>query len=370
MKIRIIVIVIITTIYGLGFTSCSDNNVVQEMNMNDHGGSSTSSVTIIPTLDWGASQSEVITKQNTRLSLTVSNDSLLRFTDITQEITLDYNFASGKLIGASLTQPRISSIGEVADLWLTGYNQLVQSETTLLSASKDNSTLAYGKILKGSEYDYASVAWTTINADEEENGEPDFSPSGQENGQSYVDLGVGIGWAVQNVGAASPEEVGGYYMWGETVTRTSSWWWYYSLYKGNLNENLNPDKFYTPYSNISGTNYDAAKVKMGGKWRMPTRAEFYTLINNCEMKVGDYNGISGFIVTGPSGKSIFLPVTGQKKKENIRSNDCCVYLWSSTSHGDSYAYVLEYMTKNIKSSGVTTLGRYFGLPIRGVVDLK
>lgn len=322
---------------------------------------------IVPTKDWGIDKLEVQSKQDKRLSLILSTDTLLRYTQETKGITIDYHFTKNKLIGSTLTQANISNINNI-DALLSGYKQLAKSETTLAYISSNNSTLAFGKVLKGNECNYASIAWTYIDPEEEADGGIDYSPSGTNNGYDYVDLGIGVGWAVQNVGASSPEKSGGFYMWGETTTRSSCWWWYYSLYKGSLNENRDDRNFYTPYSDISGTSYDAAKSKMGGNWRMPTRAELYSLVNNCEFTVGEYNGVSGFIVTGPSGKSIFLPAVGEKKKEDVRGTNV-VYLWSSTSYGSSSSYCLEYMTRNIKNSGVTFEDKFLGMPIRGVVDL-
>lgn len=368
-KIKIIMMSILAIVYGMCNTSCSENDFTSEGNNNPEEGTNLPTK-IVPILDWGIGQSEVKSRQNHELSLEMSTENLLRYTNKAQEVTIDYNFEDGKLIGTSLTQAKISNVDGIIKSWLKDYNELAKSETTLLYVSKNNSTLAYSKILQGSEYDYASIAWTYIDENDETNDGPDFSPSGTENGYDYVDLGIGIGWAVQNVDASSPEEPGGYYMWGETTTRSNCWWWYYSLYRGDTSSYLDEDKFYSPYSNISSTKYDAAKAKMGGNWRMPTRAEFYTLINNCEFKVGEYNGTSGFIVTGPSGKSIFLPVTGQKKKDEIRWSTNSIYLWSATTYGKSDAYYLEYMTKNLNDSGITFCGKYYGMPIRGVVDIE
>ena len=313
-------------------------------------------------MDWRADISEIKSKlqENNELTLVMSNESLLRYNNKNQDVIFDYHFENGTLIGTSLTQAGISNINDIINSWLKNYTQLAKSEKTLLYVSKN--------ILQGSESEYVSIAWTYIDENEETNGY-DFSPSGTENGYDYVDLGIGIGWAVQNVGATSPEGSGGYYMWGETTTRSSCWWWYYSLYMGDVNSYLDTDKFYTPYSNISSTNYDAAKAKMGGNWRMPTRAEFSTLINNCEFEVGEYNGINGFIVTGPSQKSIFLPAAGRKDKDKISSTST-VCLWSASSYGKSDAYYLEYMTGNLDASGVTFKFKYYGMPIRGVVDIK
>lgn len=57
--------------------------------------------------------------------------------------------------------------------------------------------------------------------------------------------------------------------------------------------------------NIAGNpQYDIATKFMGEKWRLPTRAEWQELVDKCQWeKTRDF-----YIVTGPSGKSIILPI--------------------------------------------------------------
>jgi len=366
---NIIFVLTALSLLFVSITSCSDNDAIDNGVDNGQDGEQATLVTIAPTIEWGINSSDVKAKQNKSLSLSLSTDTLLRFANESKGITLDYKFNDDKLVATSMTQANISSINNVVKGWLKGYNELASSETSLLYTSKDNVTLAYGKILQGSENPYASVAWTYIDAEEESlTSGPDYSPSGTENGHDYIDLGIGIGWATQNVGASSPEKTGGYYMWGETTTSSNCWWWYYSLYKGSSSSYLDEDKFYTPYSNISGTKYDAAKVKMGGNWRMPTRAEMSSLINNCEITVGTMNDTEGFIVTGPSGKSIFIPKTGRQKKEDIQYKSSSTYMWSSTTDGKQCAYYLSISSKG--KGSITFEDKYYGFTIRGVVDLK
>lgn len=350
------------------FISCNSD----EPNINNNGNGTTESGLlgeILPTTDWGLNVQEVKSIQDIGLDLIIETDSHLRYTINQQNIVLDYNFENGKLVASSLTQSNISNINEIVKSCLTGYVKVSESETTLLYYSNETSTLAYGKIIQGNELKYACVAWTYVEPNEDNiSTEPDFSPSGTENGYDYVDLGLGIGWAVQNVGATTPEQNGGYYMWGETVSRSSSWWWYYSLYTGDTNSYLDETKFTTPYSDISGTNYDAARVKMGGNWRMPTRAECTSLINNCKIEKGTYNNVEGFIITGPSGKSIFIPKAGQKKKEDIRSSGVSANIWTSITNSKSYAY---YMSINGKAEGeIDSWQKYYGMSVRGVIDIE
>lgn len=118
-----------------------------------------------------------------------------------------------------------------------------------------------------------------------------------------IDLGLSVKWANCNVGASSPEGYGGYYAWGETekkIDYTKSSYQYYNSKGWYLNIG----------SSICGTQYDVARVKWGGSWRMPTREEYKELYDKCTWKWTTYNGVKGQLGTGPNGNSIFLPAAG------------------------------------------------------------
>ena len=109
----------------------------------------------------------------------------------------------------------------------------------------------------------------------------------------YVDLGLSVKWATRNVGAAGPEEIGGYYCWGETESNHS---FDISKYKGKTV--LYPED-------------DVAHVKLGGSWRMPTTKEIDELVKKCTWSWASVNGEIGFLITsnkrGYTDRSIFLP---------------------------------------------------------------
>ena len=103
-------------------------------------------------------------------------------------------------------------------------------------------------------------------------------------GHEYVDLGLSVKWATCNIGASSPMEVGDYYAYGETFTK-----------REYTDENYEVAK--------TNKRYDAAIVRWGNGWRMPTHEEMKELIERC-----DWERIEGgFKITGPSGNSIILP---------------------------------------------------------------
>lgn len=325
---------------------------------------------ITPCIEWGISKECLISQQSKDLSLEISNDSILRYISKKKNVVVEYQLENNKLIATSLTQTNINSFADIINTWLKGYNELTMSDEILLYISEDASTLVYGKILSGTHNNTISLAWTYIDPSEKNiSVKYDFTPSGKENGHDYVDLGIGIGWATQNVGANSPEDDGNYYLWGEIITRSSYWWWYYSLYTGSTNDYLNENKFYTPKNDISGmSGYDVATSKMGGKWRMPTRAEMSSLVNNCMFEAAEYNEVKGIIVTGPSGKSVFIPKAGHIKKTEKRHLNVAVQLWTSTNKSYGNAYCLNITATAYAT--ITDIQRYVGLPVRGVVTLE
>lgn len=143
-----------------------------------------------------------------------------------------------------------------------------------------------------------------------------------------VDLGLSVKWASANVGAEKPEDYGGYYAWGETEEKevyNETTYKYYNL-EWNTIQRIGAE--------ITGTRHDVAKAKMGGDWRMPTRDEWYELVNECEWSWTTINGHNGFTVTGSNGNSIFIPVAGRILTINGQNPDDHIgtsgFYWTST----------------------------------------
>ena len=143
----------------------------------------------------------------------------------------------------------------------------------------------------------------------------------------WVDLGLpsGILWAAYNVGATSPEEYGGYYAWG-----TFGKW--DDIHEEDIyNENRGKD--------ISGTQYDVANIIWGDGARIPTVSEMEELQENCIFTLGNYNNTRGNKVTGPNGKSIFIPFAGCYE-DGLEGQGFYGKYWSSMLVGDdqNHAY--------------------------------
>lgn len=110
-------------------------------------------------------------------------------------------------------------------------------------------------------------------------------------GREYVDLGLpsGLQWAVNDLSGYFRCSNSLYFAWGEVKCKDS----------------------YTPKNALKRAKYsdikadpkmDAARVNWGGKWRMPTIADFEELLTVCEWKRRGY----GYKVFGPNGNFIYL----------------------------------------------------------------
>ena len=148
-----------------------------------------------------------------------------------------------------------------------------------------------------------------------------------------IDMGLSVKWASFNLGASKPEECGDYYGWGctEAYAEGEDVTWAWALYfqklggTGTSMDDCGTDKdplkeyFETNGHNIAGTKWDAARQKLGGAWRMPTRDEIDELVNeeNCSWSKTTENGVNGYMVTSKkNGNSIFLPAAGRRQYGN------------------------------------------------------
>ncbi len=132
--------------------------------------------------------------------------------------------------------------------------------------------------------------------------------SGVSDGHQYVDLGLSVMWATCNLSAKSPEDAGKRYAWGETSSKSSFTTENYK-YRGSNEQSFSKYDEDIQYDIMNlETSDDAAHAIWGDSWRMPTMDELIELYNSCTFIMTTYNNTKGYIVTGPSGNSIFLPL--------------------------------------------------------------
>ena len=76
---------------------------------------------------------------------------------------------------------------------------------------------------------------------------------------------------------------------------------------------------------------------------MPTEEEWKELIDNCTWIRTTPNGVNGTLVTGPNGKSIFLPATGYRVYYSLDDAGSYGRYWSSSLSIDrpDYAWLLN-----------------------------
>ncbi len=182
---------------------------------------------------------------------------------------------------------------------------------------------------------------------------------GIHNGHEYVDLGLSVLWAKNNIGANFPMDVGSYYAWGETKT------------KSDYTED-NCETYGLWHADISGAPNDVAHTKWGKKWRMPTKAEFEELLENCEW---DWRSeINAYVVKSKiNGDSIFIPFAKEYEFEKIPVGGW-VYIgggyWTSTPSGEfaNLAYSLDYKYNSVLECDVSGVFRSMGNHVRPVAD--
>ncbi len=181
--------------------------------------------------------------------------------------------------------------------------------------------------------------------------------TGKINGHEYVDLGLpsGLKWAACNVGAESPSDYVEYFSWGEIRFKSEY-------------EVDNCNTWQVKLADISGNpNYDIARRNWGAPWRIPTLEELEELRDNCQWEWSTLKGHNGYKITGPNGKSIFIPAAGIAAGTSFESVGEICYLWSSTPLDgvpmDAYSLYFDEYAHTISKNFLDT-----GQSIRPVAD--
>lgn len=151
-----------------------------------------------------------------------------------------------------------------------------------------------------------------------------------------IDLGLpsGLKWAQANLGAKKETDPGLYYAWGETEGHAKD-----SGYE------FTPPNYAAKGLNAISTNLtlaqDAANVRLGGNWRMPTKAEFDELYKNTKVTWTTINGVAGrkFTNKTDASKYIFMPAAGGYYNGSSLGNwGSYGYYWPSTFYTRFLAY--------------------------------
>ena len=192
-----------------------------------------------------------------------------------------------------------------------------------------------------------------------------------------VDLGLSVYWASCNLGASKPEEYGDYYAWGEIDTKKRYNWASYKWCNGS-DDTLTKYNTFKSLGTVDNKTVlepedDVASVKLGGKWRMPTDAEWDELINtsNCFWTWTTINGVNGYKVqskkSGYTDNWIFLPAAGGRGGTNLYDVGSLGGYWSSSlsTGGPDNAWRVAFSSGNVGRYGIY---RYFGHSVRPVSE--
>ena len=243
----------------------------------------------------------------------------------------------------------------IAVLLLLAAGLQTASAQTVILKLKNNKTVSYSIL----EVDSIHFSETTLH--------------------EWVDLGLPSGtlWATCNVGAATPEEGGYYFAWGETEQKESYSWDTYKYCQGT-------DHALTKYCIDSSYGYngytdgltellpedDAATAKWGSEWQMPSQGQMEELFDKNYTTVAymTQNDVAGYKITSLiNRKSIFLPVTGEMNVETLVSPTTAWCYWTRSlcetknRSGMVYIAILDSST-----NGVYTVNRNFGHAVRPV----
>ena len=193
-------------------------------------------------------------------------------------------------------------------------------------------------------------------------------------GHKFIDLGLpsGLLWAETNVGAVNYYDYGGYYVWGETETRSDG----YGKQSSYSKYNDDDEKTVLELAD------DAASVNWGTYCRMPSKAEWQELHNSCS--IGSNAEKYGRTYVSNNGNSIFLPPGGFGIDKNINSSLYEGYYWCrDLAYAPDYPNVFVFYSDYNSDAAYTRIGfddeddaekrydfRYKGYSIRPVVSIK
>ena len=169
----------------------------------------------------------------------------------------------------------------------------------------------------------------------------------------YVDLGLPSGtlWATCNVGAGSSEEYGYYFAWGETTTKSTYDWSTYKYCNGDsykLTKYCNKSSYgnngFTDDLTVLQAIDDAATIKFGSDWHIPTKEQWEELKNNTTVTWTTQNGVNGRKFDAANGNSLFLPAAGYQSGNSINYEGSYGEYWSNSLYSRTpyYSWYLHF----------------------------
>lgn len=141
-----------------------------------------------------------------------------------------------------------------------------------------------------------------------------------------VDLGLSVKWASYDYGATSPYDVSPEFIFTDSHETLSS-------------------NYYNGGDFILNESQDRVS-KWGSNWSTPTTAQWNELLNNCTVTEKTENGVNGYLVSAPNGKSIFLS-KDQYWASNYGNN-------RNSNYHYYYSYIISNKGYNIQNNYTLT----------------
>lgn len=179
-----------------------------------------------------------------------------------------------------------------------------------------------------------------------------------------VDLGLSVDWAPCNMGA---ERTMGRLMPGAFLRTLPN-----PFQVLNYGRDYPDSIFVRNQPSLEGTKNDVAQQLWHGRWRLPLNSDFNELIERCLWQyIEPPSDLPGYLVTGPNGNSIFLPLGGFLYNTHFFSIAERGYYWSSSlspagiNDPKEWALVFDQFMVQIEPHS-----RLNGFLVRPVLDKK
>ena len=188
----------------------------------------------------------------------------------------------------------------------------------------------------------------------------------------FEDLGLSVKWGEANLGAINREDLGDYYSWGETESKSEFLQSNYKWMKGGWLKKYCTSQYLGEVDGktVLDIEDDTAHAQLGKGWRMPTLAEFQELYDNCTWIWSELGGVRGFMiisnVPGYENRYIFLPAAGYNPEDEVMSDNYYCYYWTSEIDKEDNTPSASIMKASAMNAGPVSAPRYFGIPIRPV----
>ncbi len=129
--------------------------------------------------------------------------------------------------------------------------------------------------------------------------------------------------------------------------------------------------------NNCGLGNDAARMNLGGNWRLPTTEEFSELYSNCDTITSDgtvlsstdrrttVNGITGLLLRSKiNGKRLFFPCSGNGNGSSWNNRGANGVYWSSSLYSASQGRNLNFNSGGVNPQNNNN--RFYGFAVRAV----